>query len=81
MYITTRPGWSPLLIVADFLPEGSEDYGEQELGETCWYPHVPSAAERAFAQSLLHAGAAPGKTGGHPTFRETALPWFCAGDC
>lgn len=49
-------------VIVDVFSDRREEYAEQEAGEVCWYPFVPSAAERAAFHRLVAAG-------------ETGDPW------
>jgi len=40
-------------VIVDLLPNGQEDYWEQEFGEVVWHSYYPSLAERtAFHETL-----------------------------
>ena len=45
-------------VIVDVFSDGREEFAEQEAGEVCWYPFVPSAAERAAFHRLVAAGGA-----------------------
>jgi len=49
-------------VIVDVFSDGREEYAEQEAGEVCWYPFVPSAAERTAFHRLIAAD-------------ETGHPW------
>lgn len=40
-------------VLADFFPDGTEDFADQEPGEVRWHRYTPSEQERIFARSLL----------------------------
>jgi hypothetical protein len=58
-YVRIRNGYR-FFVIADVAADGSEDFADQELGESLWRPFRPSATEREFALRLLREGQGQG---------------------
>ena len=54
-YVRIRAGIR-FFVIADFGPDGSEDFADQESGEVVWTRFTPSQSERTFAIRLAELG-------------------------
>lgn len=57
-YVKKRDGY-PVRVIADFLPDERDHFGEQEFGDVRWYPFAPTPEEREFAANLLRSSQRP----------------------
>jgi hypothetical protein len=52
-YVRELEGFPPVRVIAEFFPDGREEFSEKEFFEVCWHSYKPSEQDRARALKLL----------------------------